>query len=249
MGQADRWAGGPAGAAPIGKGAAGPAPQARPGPAEGAVRGGRGPAGPAAYPRGLLRRAAHRGLRRAELPAGARHRPQPVLDRQDPLPPGVSRVSHAAADGPGRDRHPGPARRRDGLCGQPGRGRPGPQAAAPAAPGHARTARPGLRRQRLLARGRRDRGDAAGPRHVHPPPAGAGAPARRLLPVGPGRPAGADHRGRPGGDRRRRQPRRRQLPTDHHADRLPPLSRRRLGPPTTSGGRSNPPTSRCGTPC
>ncbi len=49
-----------------------------------------------------------------ELPEGARHRPQPVLDRQDPLPAGLRRVSHAAADGPGRDRHPRPARRHGG---------------------------------------------------------------------------------------------------------------------------------------
>ena len=41
-------------------------------------------------------------------------------------------------------------------------------------PGMLRAARPGLRRHRLPRRGRRHRGDAAGPQQVHPQPAGAG---------------------------------------------------------------------------
>ena len=67
-----------AGAVPVGEGAAGPAPPARPGAAEGAVRGGRRAAGPAAHARGAVRRAAHGRLRRLQLAQGPRHRPQPL---------------------------------------------------------------------------------------------------------------------------------------------------------------------------
>ena len=63
VGQADRRAGRPGPAAPVGKSAAGPAPPSRPGAAEGAVRGGGRAAGPAAHARRAVRGAAHRRLR------------------------------------------------------------------------------------------------------------------------------------------------------------------------------------------
>jgi hypothetical protein len=52
---------------------------------------------------------------------------------RDPVPDGLCRVSHAAADGAGRDRHPRPARRCARVGRGPGRGYRGPAAAAPAA--------------------------------------------------------------------------------------------------------------------
>ena len=61
-------------------------------------------------------------------------------------------------------------------------------------------------------------------------PARAGSSAGWLLPVGPGRAGGPDHRGQRDGDRGRRQPGARQLPADHHADGLPPVPRCRRGP-------------------
>ena len=157
-------------AVPVGEGAAGPAPPARPGAAEGPVRGGRRAAGPAWHAGGAVRRAAHGRLRRLQLAQGPRHRPQPLLAGPDPVPDGLCRVSHAAADGAGRDRHPRPARRRARVGGRPGRGHRGPAAAAAAAPGHAHPAGPGLRRQRVPGRGRGHRRAAAGPGQVHPPP-------------------------------------------------------------------------------
>src|SRR5690349_1577142 len=59
LGQADRRAGRPGRAVPVGEGAAGSAPPARPGAAEGPVRGGRRAAGPARHAGCALRRAAH----------------------------------------------------------------------------------------------------------------------------------------------------------------------------------------------
>ena len=120
-------------AVPVGEGAARPAPAARPGAAEGAVRGGRRAAGPAGHAGGAVRRAAHSRLRRLQLGEGPRHRPQPLLAGPDQVPDGVCRVSDAAADGAGRDRYPRPARRRAGVGGGPGRGHRGPAAAAAAA--------------------------------------------------------------------------------------------------------------------
>ena len=103
----------------------------------------------------------------------------------------------------------------------------------------------------FLRRDHRHRRDAAGPGQVHPQPAGPGAPARRLLPVAPGR--RLDVRiieAERGHDRRRRQPDRRLLPADHHADRPPPPIRpMRWSACITSGGRSSLPISPCGTPC
>ena len=129
---------------PVGEGAAGPAPPARPGAGEGAVRGGRRAAGPAAHPGSVLRRAAHGRLRRPELAQGPRHRPEPVLAGADPLPDGLRRVSHAAADGAGRDRHPRPARRRDRLGRRPGRGHLARRLLPLLGPGMLVLARPGL---------------------------------------------------------------------------------------------------------
>jgi hypothetical protein len=75
--------------------------------------------------------------------------------------------------------------------------------------------------------GRRDVPD---PRHRHPQAAGAPAAGRRLVPVGPGRAAGPDHRGGPGGHRDRRQQDRGPLPADHHAAGSPPVPGRHGGP-------------------
>ena len=144
VGEADRRAGGGGRAVPVGEGAAGPGADGSPGTAEGAVRGGGRAAGPAGHARRAVRRAAHRRVRRPEFPQGPRYRPQPVLAGPDPLPDGPGRIPHAAADGPGRDRHPRPARRRYRLGGRPGRGRAGPAAAAPIKTGHAGPARPRL---------------------------------------------------------------------------------------------------------
>src|SRR5262249_32081509 len=93
-----------------------------PGPGKAAVGGGARAPGPPGPPGGALRRAAHGRLRRLQLGEGSRHRPQPLLAGPDPVPDGLCRVSHAAADGPGRDRHPRPARRRARVGGRPGRG-------------------------------------------------------------------------------------------------------------------------------
>ena len=71
-------------------------------------------AGPLAQPRtpGVrfagLRTVAFDGLNSLKAPG---HRPQPVLAGPDPLPDGLPRLPHPAADDPGRDRHPRPARR------------------------------------------------------------------------------------------------------------------------------------------
>jgi len=71
-------------------------------------------AGPLAQPRtpGVrfagLRTVAFDGLNSLKAPG---HRPQPVLAGPDPLPDGLPRLPHPAVDGPGRDRHPRPARR------------------------------------------------------------------------------------------------------------------------------------------
>ena len=61
----------------------------------------------------------------------------------------ASPATHAPHDDPGRDRNPRPTRGRPRLSGRPRRGHPGPAAAAAAAPGHGRVARPGLRRRRI----------------------------------------------------------------------------------------------------
>ena len=109
-------------------------------------------AGPLAQPRTpgvCFRRHAHRRLRRLQLAQGARHRTQPLLAGPHPLPDGLRRLPDPAADVPGRDRHPRPARRHHRRRRRPGRGHPGPAAAAAAAPGHAGAARPRLRRRRL----------------------------------------------------------------------------------------------------
>jgi hypothetical protein len=53
--------------APVGEGAAGPAPPAWPGPGEGGVRDGRGPAGITVDPGSYLARAAYRRVRRPEF--------------------------------------------------------------------------------------------------------------------------------------------------------------------------------------
>src|SRR5262249_56950965 len=68
----------------------------------------------------------------------------------------------AAPDGPGRDRHPRAARRDAWVRRGPGQGQCGPAAAAPAAPGHAGAAGPGVRCQRVPGRGRGYRRGAAG---------------------------------------------------------------------------------------
>ena len=97
----------------VGEGAARAAPPPRTGSVQGAVRGGRRAAGAAPHPRDVLRRDAHGRVRRAQLAQGARHRPQPFLDGPHPLPDGLRRLPHAAADVSGRDRHPRAARRHD----------------------------------------------------------------------------------------------------------------------------------------
>src|SRR6516225_2865340 len=73
LGQADRRHGRPAGAVPVGEGAARLASPARPGAAEGAVRGGRRAAGPALDAGGAVRRAVHGRVRRLQLAQGPRH--------------------------------------------------------------------------------------------------------------------------------------------------------------------------------
>jgi hypothetical protein len=60
-------------AVPVGEGAAGSAPPARPRAAEGLVRGGRRAAGPAGHAGGAVRRAAHGRLRRLQLAQGPGH--------------------------------------------------------------------------------------------------------------------------------------------------------------------------------
>ena len=239
----------PGAAESVGEGAAGSAPPPRPGAVQGAVRGRRRTAGTAAHPRGVLPRPAHRRLRRLQLAPGARHRAQPFLAGPDPLPDGLRRLPHPAPDDPGRDRHPRPDRRRPRLSGRPRRGHPGPAAAAVAAPGHAGPARPGLRRHRVPHRAQPDRREVPGAQQVHPPATRADPPARRVLPVRPGRAAGAHHRRRTDRHRRRRQPGPRPLPADHHPAGPPTTIRRpSWSGSTTNAGRSRSPTWRCGTP-
>ncbi len=181
---------------PVGEGAAGPAPPPGPGAAEGAVRGGGRAAGPAAHARGALRRAAHRRLRRAELPEDPRHRPQPVLDRADPLPDGPGRIPGAAADDAGRDRHPRPAGRRLGSAADRDETALARRLLHLLGPGMLVLLDRAFDANAFLAEIARHRRGAAGPGQVHPQPPRPGAPARRLLPVPPGRPGRADHRGR-----------------------------------------------------
>ena len=144
-------------------------------------------AGPLAQPRtpGVrfagLRTVAFDGCNSLKVPDTGRNR---CVAGPDPVPDGLCRVSHAAADGAGRDRHPRPARRRARLGRRPGRGHRGPAAAAPAAARACWSCWTGpSTRNAFLRRGRRHRGDAAGAGQVHPQPAGPGPPARRLLPV------------------------------------------------------------------
>ena len=80
-------------------------------------------AGPLAQPHtpGVrFARAAHRRVRRPELPEDPRHQPQPGLGREDPPPAGPGRIPRAAGDDAGRDRHPRPAGRHARLGNRPG---------------------------------------------------------------------------------------------------------------------------------
>ena len=94
-------------AAPVGEGAAGPAPPDRGGPGEGPVRDHRGPAGASAGPGGGLPGDADGRVRRPELGQSARQRPEPVLAGEDDDGAGPGRVPGDADRGPGRG--PGPA--------------------------------------------------------------------------------------------------------------------------------------------
>ena len=211
VGQADRRAGRAGPAVPVGEGAAGVCAAAwGPAPLKALFE---VVAGPLAQPHtpGVrfagLRTVAFDGLNSLKIPDTDRNRSWigKIRGRM-----GLAGISDAAADDPGRDRHPRPARRHCRLSVQPGRNRPGPAAAAAAGPGHAGASwtaafdagaffaeitRTGAM---LLSRARSTRS----PLVLRPPP-------RRLLPVLPGRrPGRTDHRSRRGGDRRRRHPRR-----------------------------------------
>ena len=103
---------------------------------------------------------------------------------------------------------------------------------APAETGHAGAGRPRLRRRRVPGRGRRHRAQFLVRLRVHPPPAGAGPPRRRLVPVPDRRADRADHRPRDvtvtcaDGTRYTGE-----LPAGHHPGRPPPLPRPRADPP------------------
>ena len=150
-------------------------------------------AGPLAQPRtpgvrfGGLRTVAFDGCNSMQIPDTDRNR---RWIGKHPLPDGPGRVSGAAADGAGRDRHPGAAGRGRRLGRRPGRVTPGPAAAAAAGPGHAGAAGPGIRRQRVPGRGRRHRGACCwpGPESTRNPPWSAHLPDGSYL-SRPGRPA------------------------------------------------------------
>ena len=217
---------------PVGEGAAGPAPPARPGAAEGPVRGGRRAAGPAAHAGGAVRRAAHGRVRRLQLAQGPRHRGvtagwlgriryrmgfagYPTL-RLMALAETGTRGLLGAALGSAADRDEATvARRLLPLL----------------RPGHARPAGPGLRRQRVPARGRAPPGRCCW-RGPSPPAARSCWVTCRTAPTcrdldglavriieADVTVTGAD------GSRVRGQ-----LPADHHADGPPPVPGRRGGP-------------------
>ena len=147
------------------------------------------PGTPGVFFRGL-RTVAFDGLNSVKVPDSGRNRCW--LGRT--VPAGVGRVSGAAADGPGRDRHPRPARRRARSAGDRDEGRwPG---------GCCRCCARGCcccdrAYDAAFLREVAATGALCWPRQVHPPPVGPGPPARRLLPVVPGRADGPDHRGQP----------------------------------------------------
>ena len=124
-------------------------------------------------------------------------------------------------------RHPGHHRRGH----RPGRRRGTrlrrPAAALPA-PGHDRAAGPGPFFQRAAGRYRRRRRGRASPADRQPQAAGPAPRARWLVPVGPGRGQGPDHR-MPDHHRHHGRHPDRDLPVSDHLARSPPASRLRAG--------------------
>ena len=131
-------------------------------------------AGPLAQPRtpGVrfagLRTVAFDGLNSLKVPDTDRNR---SWIGQDPLPDGLRRLPDAAADGPGRDRHPRPARRHRRLGRRPGRDRTWPGGCCPCWARACWSCWTGpSTRNAFLAEIDAHRRDAAGPGQVHPQP-------------------------------------------------------------------------------